>query len=143
MAKSSSAAPKCPFKADELKKWRQILSTKRREIVEDIGSLEKSAMDMEEGHLAPTHQADRGSDADFQDTNLRLAENEKVLLWQINRAIKKIDSGEPVPYGLCEHTLKAIPKNRLSLLPWTPLSIEGAEYMEENDLQLQDMLIDG
>ncbi|TVR44972.1 MAG: hypothetical protein EA402_05410 [Planctomycetota bacterium] len=100
-------------------------------------------MDMEEGHLAPTHQADRGSDADFQDTNLRLAENEKVLLWQINRAIKKIDSGEPVPYGLCEHTLKAIPKNRLSLLPWTPLSIEGAEYMEENDLQLQDMLIDG
>lgn len=143
MAKATTTTPKSPFKSDELKKWRAILVSKRRELLEDIGSLEKSAMDMEEGHLAPTHQADRGSDADYQDTNLRLAENEKVLLWQINRALLKIDSGGPIPYGLCEHTQKPIPKNRLSLLPWTPLSIEGAEYMEENDLQLQDMLIDG
>ena len=134
--------PKSPFTAAELKKWRDLLIAKRRELVEDIGSLEKSAMDMEEGHLAPTHQADRGSDADYQDTNLRLAENEKIILWQINRALEKIDTGVPLVYGLCEHTQKAIPKNRLTLLPWTPLSIEGAEYMEENNMELQDIIIE-
>lgn len=143
MAPSPSSTPKCPFKKEELKKWRTILANKRREILEDIGSLEKSAMDVDDAHIAPTHQADRGSDADYQDTNLRLAENERILLWQINRALAKIDRADPVPFGLCEHTLKPIPKNRLNLLPWTPLSIEGAEYMEEENLQLQDMLIDG
>ena len=142
MAKATATSPKSPFKAAELKKWRELLLAKRREIVEDIGSLEKSAMDMEEGHLAPTHQADRGSDADYQDTSLRLAENEKIILWQINRALIKIDKGIPLAFGLCEHTQKGIPKNRLNLLPWTPLSIEGAEYMEENDMQLQDIIID-
>jgi RNA polymerase-binding transcription factor DksA len=146
-SKSSSStakakSPKAPFTAAEMKKWRTLLVEKRQELFDDIDSLEKSAMDVDDGHIAPTHQADRGSDADTQETNLRLAENEKILLWQIDRAIVKIDTGGPLTYGLCEHTQKPIPKTRLQLLPWTPLSIEGAEYMESEGLTLEDMLID-
>lgn len=143
MGKAVEKPPKSPFNAEELKKWRRILSKRRAEVLGDIGALEAEAMDMEDGHIAPTHQADRGSDADLQDTSLRMAENEKVLLWQIDRALGKIDTGEPVPFGLCEHTRKPIPKTRLNLIPWTPLSIEGATYMEDEGLDLQDMLVDG
>ncbi len=133
---------KSPFSADELAKWKEILVQRREEILGDIDSLEHSAMELEDGHVAPTHQADRGSDADMQDNALRMAENEKVLLWQIERALRKIETAVPIPYGLCEHTQKPIPKTRLSLLPWTPLSIEGAEYMEQEGLTLPDMLIE-
>ena len=56
--------------------------------------------------------------------------------------LRKIDDVMPLPFGLCEYTRQGIQKSRLELLPWTPLSIEGAQYMEENRLTLEDMLID-
>ncbi|MFW5830487.1 MAG: TraR/DksA family transcriptional regulator, partial [Planctomycetota bacterium] len=74
------------------------------------------------------------------DVSLGMMDDENVILWQIDRAIQKIDTGSPVPYGICEHTKKPIAKNRIKLLPWTPLSIEGANYMDEENLTLQDML---
>jgi len=142
MAKSTAAKPKSPFNKTELKKWRKLLLERRNEIFSDISSLEKEAMDYDDGHIAPTHQADRGSDADMQDLSLRLAEDEKIILWQIDRAIRKIDEGVPIPFGLCEHTMEPIPKTRLQYLPWTPLSIKGANHMEENGLTLEDVILD-
>jgi len=132
----------CPFPPDELAKWRELLVTRRIEITEDILGLEKDAMEAEDGHTTPQHSAERGSDADLQDTSLSLAGEEKALVWQIDRAIRKIDLGRPIPFGLCEHTREIIPKSRLQLIPWTPLSIEGATYMEENGLVVEDLLID-
>jgi RNA polymerase-binding transcription factor DksA len=133
---------KSPYSKEELKEWRQILIQKRNEACDDIGSLQQGAMDLEDGHIAPTHQADRGSDADLQDLNLRLASDEKQLVWQIDRALRKIDRGLPLAFGLCEHTKKPVAKARLQMLPWTPLSIEGCQYMEENGLPLEDVILD-
>jgi len=140
MAKATK--PKSPFTAAELKKWRQLLVQKRAEITNDIKDLVSGAMDVEDGHIAPTHQADRGSDVDFQEMSLSLVGNEEEILWQIDRALRKIDVGEPLPFGLCEHTGEPIPKTRLRLLPWTPISIAGANYMEENNFTLQDVILD-
>jgi len=86
--------------------------------------------------------AERGSDADLQDLSLGVAGDEKELIWQIDRALRKIELSKPLPFGLCEFTKQPIPKNRLQLIPWTPLSIEGAEQMERDGLTLEDMLID-
>lgn len=133
---------KSPYSKEELKEWRMILIQKRNEACDDIGSLQQGAMDLEDGHIAPTHQADRGSDADLQDLNLRLASDEKELVWQIDRALRKIDRGLPLAFGLCEHTKKPVAKARLQMLPWTPLSIEGCQYMEENNLPLEDVILD-
>lgn len=148
-AKGLPAAPapklnghSCPFSAQELREWREQLVERRHEIAGDIESLERDVMEAEDGHIAPTHQADRGSDADLQDTNLRMVENEQELLWQIDRAIRKIDTSRPLPFGLCEHTQKPIPQLRLQLVPWTPLSIEGAQHMEDEGLAIQDLLIE-
>jgi RNA polymerase-binding transcription factor DksA len=132
-----------PFDAGELAKWRQLLIQRRGEISGDIEGLVKDAMEAEDGHTTPNHIAERGSDADLQDLSLGVAGDEKELLWQIDRALRKIDRADPMPFGLCEFTKQPIPKTRLQLIPWTPLSIEGAERMEREGLTLEDMLEDG
>lgn len=133
---------KCPFPSDELVKWRQILLAKRHEVTDDIAGLVKDAMDAEDGHTTPNHIAERGSDADLQDLSLGVAGEEKDVVWQIDRALRKIDANRPIPFGLCEHTKEPIAKTRLQLIPWTPLSIEGATHMESNNLMLEDLLIE-
>ena len=133
---------KSPFGGEELKKWRELLVAKRSELSDDIAGLVKDAMEAEDGHTTPNHIAERGSDADLQDMSLAMVGDEETILNQIERAIRKIDKGSPIPYGLCEYTKEPIAKNRLQLLPWTPLSIEGAQYMEENHLTIEDILIE-
>jgi RNA polymerase-binding transcription factor DksA len=141
-AKAAPAVYVCPFSKDELAKWRLILVERRSEISDDIGALEKDAMEAEDGHTTPNHIAERGSDADLQDISLNIAGDEKILIWQIDRALRKIDVGMPIPFGICEHTRQQIPKSRLQLIPWTPLSIEGAEHCEQNGMTIEDVLID-
>ncbi|MBA3684752.1 MAG: hypothetical protein H0W72_05865 [Planctomycetes bacterium] len=133
---------KCPFPSDELAKWREALLERRAEITNDIAGLVKDAMEAEDGHTTPNHIAERGSDADLQDMSLGMAGEEEEILWQIDRALRKIDNSSPIPYGLCEYTRDSIPRTRLQLLPWTPLSIEGAQHMEDSRLTLEDMLLD-
>ncbi len=132
----------CPFDNEELAQWRKVLMTRRSEISNDIDALEKDAMEAEDGHTTPLHAAERGSDADLQDVSLGLAGEEKDLLWQIDRAIRKIDVKSPLPFGICEYNKEPISKPRLQLIPWTPLSIEGATHMEENHLVVEDLLMD-
>lgn len=132
-----------PFPKDELNAWRKVLLGHRAEISQDIQHLEKDAMEAEDGHTTPNHLAERGSDAEMQDMSLGLAGEEQVVLWQIDRALRKIDTATPLPFGLCEHTKQPIPKTRLQLIPWTPVSIEGMNYVEENGLTLEDVLVDG
>lgn len=131
-----------PFDRGQIKEWRKTLLEKRNEITNDIDGLVKDAMEAEDGHTTPNHIAERGSDADLQEFSLAMAGEEKVELWLIDRALRKIDESLPLPYGLCEYSRQPIQKSRLELIPWTPLSIEGAQYMEENHLTLEDMLID-
>ncbi|MBA3846236.1 MAG: hypothetical protein H0X45_06290 [Planctomycetes bacterium] len=140
--RKAQAALKSPFSNGELKEWRTMLLERRTEISSDIRGLVKDAMEAEDGHTTPNHIAERGSDADLQDMSLTMAGDEEAILWQIDRALRKIDKNSPIPFGLCEYTKSAIAKTRLQLIPWTPLSIEGATHMESNNMQIEDLLVD-
>lgn len=50
------------------------------------------------------------------------------LLEDILRALARMETGN---YGICEITEECIEINRLYSIPWTTLSIEGAEEQEE------------
>ena len=54
-------------------------------------------------------------------------QRDDLLLERVMMALKRIESGE---YGICEQTGETIELNRLYSLPWTTLSIEGAEIEE-------------
>ena len=54
-------------------------------------------------------------------------QRDNSLISQIVKALAKMQSGE---YGVCEQTGEVIEINRLSSIPWTNFSIEGAEELE-------------
>ena len=58
---------------------------------------------------------------------LTLHERLRSQLLEIEFALSRIDSGA---YGICEETDEIIEKDRLLAIPWTRLSIEGAEIRE-------------
>ena len=52
-----------------------------------------------------------------------------LKLKQIVQALARMENGD---YGICEETEEVIRVERLLSLPWTTLSIEGAEELEKN-----------
>lgn len=78
---------------------------------------------------------DRGGGDEADMTMALLAENDflsdqertKTRLLEIESALGRIERGT---YGVCEETDEPIEVERLRALPWTRLSIEGAEIRE-------------
>ena len=58
---------------------------------------------------------------------LRMNERLRTQLVEIEMALGRIENGT---YGVCEETEEAIEPDRLLAIPWTRLSIEGAEIRE-------------
>ena len=75
----------------------------------------------------------RGDEAD--QSAFALAENQFLVaqsrlrhqIMEIEFALARIHSGE---YGICEETQEPIEQERLLAIPWTRLSVEGAEMRE-------------
>lgn len=72
-------------------------------------------------------EIDQASRESEQIALLRIADKERKLLNQIDRALGKFDSGE---YGICEGTGDPIGKKRLEARPWTRYSIHYKERLE-------------
>ena len=62
-----------------------------------------------------------------EDEFLRNNERLRKQLLEIEMALARIESGT---YGICEETEEMIEAERLIAIPWTRLSIEGAEIRE-------------
>ena len=125
----SGKKPKSPFNKRQLDKYREILVLKRAELLGDIDSMENEALKSQSGSLShlPQHMAEQGSETYEQSLSLDLAAADRVLLREIDAALKRIADRT---YGLCERTGKPISKERLAELPWARYSIEAAREME-------------
>lgn len=80
------------------------------------------------------HFEDKGGDEADQTVRvlaeaetLTLHERLRSQLLEIELALSRIESGT---YGICEETDERIESERLLAIPWTRLSIEGAEIRE-------------
>ena len=119
------------LKAAELEHYRDLLLAKRRELVGDMSSMEREALQRGgSSNLSnlPMHMADMGTDNYEQEFTLGLMEKDRNLLREINSALAKIQDGT---YGICEGTGKPIGKPRLEAQPWAKYSIEYARQMEK------------
>ncbi len=63
------------------------------------------------------------AEAEFLSMNERL----RTKLMEIEMALSRLENGT---YGVCEETEESIESDRLLAIPWTRLSIEGAEMRE-------------
>jgi RNA polymerase-binding protein DksA len=114
----------------ELEHFRELLLAKRRELVGDMYSMEREALQRSGENLSnlPIHMADMGTDNYEQEFTLGLMEKDRQLLREINTALIKIQNGT---YGICEGTGKPISKARLEVQPWAKYSIEHARKLED------------
>jgi DnaK suppressor protein len=76
------------------------------------------------------HQADAGSDAYDRDFALSLLSQEQDSLYEIDEALKRIESGT---YGICEMSGKPIPHARLEALPFTRYTVECQAELEKRN----------
>ncbi len=74
------------------------------------------------------HQADAGSDAYDRDFALSLLSQEQDALYEIEEAIKRLDSGG---YGVCEMSGKPIAHARLEALPFARYTVECQSQIEK------------
>ncbi len=130
---SVTELPKCPLSEAELEEFRQLLITKRSELVGNVRTMTNEALRENpptgSGNLSsvPIHMADMGSDNWEQEFTLGLLATERQLLREIDAALGRIDNKT---YGICEGTHKPIGKRRLRASPWARHCIEYARAQE-------------
>ncbi len=73
-------------------------------------------------------EIDQAVDSLAEGQFLTLQEKLRAQLLDIEVALAKIERGV---YGLCEETEEPIERERLLAIPWTRLSVEGAEIRED------------
>jgi RNA polymerase-binding transcription factor DksA len=73
------------------------------------------------------HMADAGTDSFDRDFALSMLSSDQDALYEIEEAIKRIESGT---YGICELTGQPIPLGRLDAIPWTRFSAEAQRQLE-------------
>lgn len=125
---------KCPFTAEELDAYKQLLLKKRAELISDVKGMEDQALQGQSGSLSnmPSHLAEQGSEAYDQALSLDLAAADRRIIREIDAALKRIADGT---YGICEHTGKPIKLDRLKELPWARYSIEAAREIERQAMR--------
>ncbi len=70
----------------------------------------------ETGREEPGDEADQASQSLEKEILFELSGNERLMLDQIEAALKRIKQGT---YGICEHCRRPIPKARLDAIPYT------------------------
>lgn len=107
-----------------LKECKSRLLETKRELLNRVraGQLEFQHLDKSGGDEADQTMS-LMAENDFLSAQQRLREH----ILEIELALARIENGT---YGVCEETDEAIEFERLRALPWTRLSIEGAEIRE-------------
>ena len=72
-------------------------------------------------------EADQSASLMIENQRLSFHQNVRTQLFEIENALLRIHKGN---YGICEETEEPIEEERLLAIPWTRLSVEGAEIRE-------------
>ncbi|MDI1311607.1 TraR/DksA C4-type zinc finger protein [Prosthecobacter sp.] len=116
-----------------LKKQKQRLIELRDAYLNSIEGVASETIRNENGDASAfgMHQADAGSDAYDRDFALSLLGKEQDALYEINEALKRIETGT---YGMCEGTGVMIPEERLEAMPFARFSVTYQEKLERSQM---------
>lgn len=111
------------FSRDILNECKTKLLTAKAEILNRVKETRKDLHFEEKGG----DEADQTVRVLAESETLQMHERMRKQLLEIEYALSRIDGGG---YGVCEETEEIIEVERLRAIPWTRLSIEGAEIRE-------------
>ncbi len=79
----------------------------------------------EDGELTryPLHPADQGTDSMSAETAMALLSQESDRLTLVDDALMRM-TAEPDTFGQCDNCGRAIPQERLEMVPWTRLCLD-------------------
>ena len=132
IVKKAAAAP-VKLSSFHVKQRERLLILKDTLLESMNGVAKDSLRSRAEGSEASAfgmHQADAGSDAYDRDFALSLLSQEQDSLYEIDEALKRLDSGT---YGNCEISGKPIPHPRLEALPFTRYTVECQAELEKRN----------
>ncbi len=109
----------------QLKKFKQLLTEKRDEIVKKAKQTLEEDMTLDANDLPD--EMDLASSEYLQSFTFRLRGREKVFLDKIEKALRKIEDGS---FGVCEDCGEEISIKRLEARPETTLCIRCKEDQE-------------
>jgi RNA polymerase-binding transcription factor DksA len=110
----------------------RLLALKKR-LGADLSQLEEEALHGVGGEAGgglsgvPIHPADLGTETFEEEMDLELAENEDRLLTEVNDALARLEQGT---FGACENCHRAIPRERLKVLPYARYCVQCAKADE-------------
>ncbi|HDL10078.1 MAG TPA: TraR/DksA family transcriptional regulator [Candidatus Omnitrophica bacterium] len=123
-----------PLSKKELQEIKSRLLEMRRKITGEIRHLTEENIPKSQkeasGEISSYtyHMADMASASFDRDFAFSLASNEQELLYMIDEALNKIESGE---YGICELCGARIPKQRLKAIPYARYCVKCQEEEEK------------
>lgn len=123
-----ATAKKPVIKAKWLRHYRHLLGL-RDQLLAQTGKLAREATEGTPSYSM--HMADAGTDSFDRDFALSMLSSDQDALYEIEQAIKRIESGT---YGVCELTGKPIPESRLEAIPWTRFSATAQAQLERDGL---------
>lgn len=108
---------------DIVKECKTLLLDAKAEVLNRVRSARRDLHIEEKGG----DEADQTMRVLAEAETLTLHERLRTQLVEIEMALGRIENGT---YGICEETEELIEPERLRAIPWTRLSIEGAEIRE-------------
>ncbi len=121
------------FSPTFLDKQKSKLTDLREHILDQVQGVTKDSL-RERGEGGGSafgmHQADAGSDAYEKDFALSLLSQEQDALYEIEEALKRIQSGT---YGICEMSGQAIPVSRLEAIPFARFTVDCQSRFEQEN----------
>lgn len=108
-----------------IKECRQRLLTAKMDILNRVKEARNDLSMSEDGKSGD--EADQTARVLAETEFLTQQERMRTQLMEIESALARIENGT---FGICEETEETIEPERLRAIPWTRLSIEGAEIRE-------------
>lgn len=103
---------------------KEKLISAKADVLNQLSMLRESFVTREKGGDEVDQSINNRAETEFLVTNARL----RRQIFEIESALNRIHKGT---FGVCEITGEPIEAARLQSLPWTRLSVEGAELLEQ------------
>ena len=118
-----------PWSEAELAEVRSELASDRDRLLAEVSAAEHDIQVLlrDGGDGAGNDQADVGSNALERDAEISLAKNSREMLFQVDRALARLDDGT---YGVCESCGQPIGKLRLMAFPRATLCVPCKQRQE-------------
>lgn len=120
----------------ELGRYKKILTTLQERYLKERKSMEEDYLHNSQRDAAgdlsayTVHIADIASDSYERDKIAELADNINNILYEIQEALYRLESGE---YGICEICRNEISKERLDAMPYVRTCITCQRMKEKED----------